>query len=154
MSRIALILATSLALAAGAALAHDFTAGTLGIDHPFARATPPGAKAAGAFMKIRNTGKDADRLVRAASPVAGVVEIHEMVMEGSVMKMRAVPGIEIKPGATVALQPGGYHVMLLELKRPLVKGETFPVTLTFDKAGATEVVVTVEAMGATGHSPH
>jgi periplasmic copper chaperone A len=149
MSRIALIVLAALALGAGALSAKEVQLKNLRIGHPFARATPPGAAAASAFMRVENAGKEADRLLRAASPVAGTVEIHEMTMDGGVMKMRAVPGIDIKPGALVTLKPGGYHVMLMNLKEPLVAGKTFPMTLTFEKAGSVELTVEVEAMGAS-----
>ena len=139
-------------LSCGAASADDFQLKMLRVSNAFARATPPGAKVTGAFMSIVNQGKDADRLVAASSPVAGIVEIHEMAMEGGVMKMRAVKGIDLKPGATVELRPGGYHVMLEELKQPLKQGDQIPVLLTFEKAGAMEIKVKVEAMGAAART--
>ena len=139
-------------LVSGAALAHDYQVKSLRVSNPFARATPPGAKVAGAFMTIKNVGTDADRLVSASSPIAGLVEIHEMAMDGGMMKMRALKGIDLKPGATVELQPGGYHVMLEDLKQPLKQGEQIPVKLTFEKAGVVEVMVHVEAMGAAAHT--
>jgi len=139
-------------LVSGAALAHDYQVKSLRVSNPFARATPPGAKVAGAFMTIRNVGPDADRLISASSPAAGLVEIHEMAMDGGMMKMRALKGIDLKPGATVELQPGGYHVMLEDLKQPLKQGEQIPVKLTFEKAGVVEVMVHVEAMGAAAHT--
>jgi periplasmic copper chaperone A len=154
MFRNALLTAAALVLCAGPLAAAEVKLKHLVIGHPFARATPPGASVAGAFMRVENTGKEADRLLRAASPVASTVEIHEMAMEGGVMKMRAVPGIDVKPGALVILKPGGYHVMLIGLKKPLVKGETFPLTLTFEKSGSVDVAVAVEAMGAAGHTQH
>ena len=123
----------------------------LRVSNPFARATPPGAKVAGAFMSIENQGKEADRLVSASSPVAGLVEIHEMAMDGGLMKMRAVKGIDLKPGATVELRPGGYHVMLEDLKQPLKEGDQVPLVLTFEKSGTLEVKVNVGAMGAAAH---
>jgi copper(I)-binding protein len=138
-------------LFAAAAQAHDYELKSLTISNPFARATPPGAAAGGVFLTIRNQGSEADRLLRATSPVAGLVELHEMTMDGGVMKMRAVSRIEVKPGATVELKPGGLHVMLEELKRPLKQGEQLPMSLTFEKAGTVEVIVDVEAMGAMGH---
>jgi len=141
---IALTLATTVALAA------DFQLKSLDIKQPFARATPPGAKAAGVYMTIVNKGNEADRLLSASSPVAGIVEIHEMKMEGTLMQMRAIKDLEIKPGATVALKPGGYHVMLMELKQPLKEGETVPLTLRFEKAGSVDVKASIGAMGA-GH---
>jgi copper(I)-binding protein len=149
MFRSALLAATALAFCAGPLAAEETKFKDLRIDHPYARATPPGATVAGAYLKVRNAGKDADRLLRAASPVAGVVEIHEMAMEGGVMRMRMVPGIDVKPGDTVTLQPGGYHVMLMNLKAPLAAGQKFPMTLTFEKAGAVDVTVEVEAAGAS-----
>jgi periplasmic copper chaperone A len=140
------------ALASGTALADEYIAKTLRISHAFVRATPPGAKVAGAFMSIENQGKEPDRLVSASSPVAGLVEIHEMAMDGGLMKMRAVKGIDLKPGAKVELQPGGYHVMLEDLKQPLKQGEHIPLRLTFEKAGTVEIKVKVEPMGAAGHA--
>ena len=140
------------ALASGTALADEYRAKTLRISNAFARATPPGAKVAGAFMSIENQGTETDRLVSASSPVAGLVEIHEMAMDGGLMKMRAVKGIDLKPGATVELRPGGYHVMLEDLKQPLKQGEQVPVLLTFEKAGTVEIKVKVEPMGAAAHA--
>lgn len=148
------LLALAFALLPTMAGALDYSLASLHIGHPFARATPPGARAGGAFLTVENKGSTADRLIAASSPVAGVVEIHEMVMEGSVMKMRAIPGIEIKPGARVELKPGGYHVMLMDLKRPLQKGERFPLSLTFEKAGKIEISVAVEDRAATGGAAH
>ena len=98
------------------------------------RASVPGQKATGAFMKI--TAKSGTQLVSAASPVAGVAEVHEMKMEGDVMRMRAVPVLDLPAGKTVELKPGGYHLMLLDLKAPLKAGSTVPLTLSFkDTAG-------------------
>jgi copper(I)-binding protein len=140
------------AVVAGGAIAQDYAVKGLAITHPFTRATPPGAKVAGAFMTIENQGKDADRLLGASSPVAGLVELHEMAMDGGVMTMRAVKGIDLKPGGKVALAPGGYHVMLEDLKQPLKQGDTIPLTLKFEKAGAIDIKVPVDAMGAGSHA--
>ena len=142
----------AVALASGTAVADEYKARTLRISNAFVRATPPGAKVAGAFMSIENQGKETDRLVSASSPVAGLVEIHEMAMDGGLMKMRAVKGIDLKPGATVELRPGGYHVMLEDLKQPLKQGEQIPVLLTFERAGTVEIKVKVEPMGAAAHA--
>ena len=99
----------------------------------WARATVQGQKATGAFMKI--TAKDNAKLVSASSPVAGVVEIHEMKMEKDVMKMAALPnGLDLPAGKAVELKPGGYHVMLMDLKAPLAKDTSVPMTLTFQDA--------------------
>ena len=94
------------------------------------RGTVPEQKATGAFMQLQST--QGGKLVSAASPVAGVVEIHEMAMEGNTMKMRAVPGLELPAGKTVELKPGGYHVMLMDLKQPLKNGESVPLTLVVE----------------------
>lgn len=99
------------------------------VEGAWARATVQGQKATGAFMKI--TAKEGTRLVGAQSPAAGVTEVHEMKMEGDVMKMRAVPGLDLPAGKTVELKPGGYHVMLMDLKAPLVKDSKVPLTLVF-----------------------
>lgn len=102
----------------------------------WARATVPGQKATGAFMKL--TAKDGSKLVGASSPAAGVTEVHEMKMDGDVMKMRAIPGLDLPAGKTVELKPGGYHVMLMDLKAPLAKDGTVDVTLTFKDAKGVE----------------
>jgi hypothetical protein len=99
----------------------------------WARATVQGQKATGAFMKI--TAKDNARLVGVSSPVAGVAEVHEMKMDKDIMRMAALPnGLELPAGKAVELKPGGYHVMLMDLKAPLAKDTTVPVTLTFQDA--------------------
>ena len=99
------------------------------------RSSVAGQKGSGAFMKI--TAKESVRLTAVSSPVAGVAEVHEMKMDGDVMKMRAVPALEIPAGGTVELKPGGYHLMLMDLKQSLTVGSTVPVTLMFkDGKGA------------------
>jgi copper(I)-binding protein len=149
-----IVLAVAFSLVPLLAGAHDYDLKSLRIGHPFARATPPGARAAGAFLTVENKGSTPDRLIAASSPVAGVVEVHEMAMDGGVMKMRAVPAIEIKAGAKVELKPGGYHVMLMDLKQPLKNGDRFPLTLNFEKAGKIEVSVWVEDMASKGDATH
>lgn len=141
---------------ASPAIAHDYTLGSLHIDHPYARPTPPGARTGGAYFTIRNDGKEADRLVGVASPVAREVAIHSMTMSGNLMKMRPAKAVEIAPGSTVTFGPGGYHVMLLELHRPLSPGADVPLTLTFEKAGPLDVAAHVEAEAAAPGSaaPH
>jgi periplasmic copper chaperone A len=151
MSRLHVALLAA-ALVSASAVAHEYQLKTLAIDHPFTRATPPGGSVAGAFMAIANQGKDADRLVGVTSPAAAVVQIHEMSMDGAVMRMRLVQGIDLKAGATVQLKPGGFHVMLEGLKQPLKLGDEIPLTLRFEKAGSIDVMVQVEGMGATAHA--
>ena len=106
------------------------------IKDAWVRTTVPGQKGTGAFMKI--TAKEATRLVGASTPVAGVTEVHEMKMEGDVMRMRALPGLELPAGKTVELKPGGYHVMLMDLKTALPKDSTVPLTLLFKDAKGVE----------------
>lgn len=106
------------------------------VEGAWARASVQGQKATGAFMRL--TAKDGARLVRAESPAAGVTEVHEMKMEGDVMKMRAVPSLDLPAGKTVELKPGGYHVMLLDLKAPLAKDSSVPLTLVFQDAKGAE----------------
>lgn len=145
------------ALAAGTlAHAHDYKVKDLHIEHPYARATVPHQPSGVAYLTIENKGKDGDRLIAVASPVAKSVEIHTMSMDGNVMKMREVPNIELKPSAKLVMQPGkGYHLMLLGLHRPLKAGDRFPLTLTFEKAGKTEVSVAVEdKKDAEGNGTH
>lgn len=136
------------AAAAPAAQAAPITLGDLTLSGPFTRATPPGAPVAGGFLTVANAGAD-DRLVAARVDFAGRAEIHEMAMEGDVMKMRQLSdGLAIPAGATVELKPGGYHLMFMDLKQPLVEGETVKVTLQFEKAGEVEVPMTVGPMNA------
>lgn len=146
-------------LGGGLAAAAEITVGNLLIAGGFTRATLPNAPVGGGYVTITNTGSEADRLVGAASPVAGVTQIHEMKMEGDLMKMNEVPeGVEIPAGATVTLKPGGLHIMFMQLQQPLVEGTTVPLTLTFEKAGSVEVELSVESPAAKGpaedHSMH
>lgn len=153
MKKLARAVIISLAMFASGVSAHDYTAGDLKIGHPFTRTTPPGAVAAGAYLSIENKGKSADKLLRAASPVAGLVELHSMSMDGNVMRMRAVPSIDVAAGATVKLAPGGLHVMLQDLKRPLKEGERVPMTLVFERAGEVKVELAVQKPdAAAGHA--
>jgi hypothetical protein len=138
-------------IAVSCALAQEYKAGPIRIDAPWMRATPTGAQVAGGYMKIRNTGKEADRLIGGSSPVAGKFEVHEMSMVGDVMKMRELPdGLEVKSGKSVELKPGSYHVMLMDLKQPLKEGDTVKGTLVFEKAGTVNVEFTVRGMGSKG----
>jgi copper(I)-binding protein len=135
---------------ASPALANDYKLGALQIGHPWTRATPPTAPTGGGYLSIRNTGTEPDHLLSASSPAAGVVEIHQMKMEGNVMRMRELDGpLEIKPGETVTLAPGGMHLMMMGLKAPLKQGEKVPLTLVFEKAGKIDVELVVVPIGAT-----
>jgi len=130
--------------ASAASLAEDYTLGDLVIENPRARATPPGAPVSGGYMMIHNNGKEADRLIGGSAPFAGKVEIHEMAMEGDVMKMRELEnGLEIPPGGMVTLKPGGFHVMFMQMKEQLKEGEKQKIKLQFEKAGEIEIDVDV-----------
>ncbi|MEJ0093458.1 MAG: copper chaperone PCu(A)C [Methylocella sp.] len=140
--------------ATGEAFALDFKAGSIEVVQPWSRATPANAKVAGGYVVIRNHGDAPDRLVSATVEVAGRAGIHEMTMKDGVMSMRPLAdGVAIPANGEVALTPGAYHLMLLDLKRQLKQGETFAGTLTFEKAGPVDVTFVVEGMGATdaGH---
>jgi len=120
---------------------------------PWIRGTVPQQMATGAFMQLKSA-KNA-KLVEARSPVAGVVEIHEMKLDNNVMRMRAVPALELPAGRMVELKPGGYHVMLMDLKQQMKEGEVVPVTLVIESAGKRETIevkATVRAATARGDS--
>jgi len=130
--------------------AQEFKAGPLEIRNPWTRATPKGARVAGGYLTIVNRGSAADRLIGGSAPIAGKVEIHEMKIEHGVMRMRPLSaGLEIKPGQTVELKPGSYHLMFMDLRQPLEQGGTFKATLMFERAGAVEVEYRIEAIGAS-----
>lgn len=135
------------------ATAHEYTLGDLEIVHPWGRDTEGAAKRGAAYLDIINHGGSPDRLIAASSPASASVELHEHVSENGILHMKAVEAIDIKPGEHVVLQPGSFHIMLLDLVAPLVEGESIPLTLTFERAGSIEVSVLVASV-ATMHSPH
>lgn len=137
--------------AAQAPAAPAARAGAIAIEAPWLRATPGGAKVAGGYVTLRNAGTEPDRLTGAAIPQAGRAEIHSMTTEGGVMKMAPVEGgLALAPGGSVALKPGGYHLMFLDLKDGLRAGETVSGTLTFERAGTVPVTFSVAPIGAQG----
>ena len=127
---------------------------TVKVEDAWVRGTVATQKATGAFMRLTPSANA--RLVEARSPVAGVVEIHEMAMENDVMRMRQVPGVDLAAGRTLELKPGGYHVMLMDLKQPLKAGEQVPITLVFEDAAqkrfTQEIKAPVTALGG-GNAP-
>jgi periplasmic copper chaperone A len=130
-------------------------AGGVTVEVPWARATPPAAKAGGVFMDLANGTGQPDRLVAARSDLAERVELHTHIKDGDIMRMREVEGgVPVPAGQTVRLQPGGLHVMLMGLKQPLAAGTSFPLTLTFEKAGQVRIDVPVQAIGAAGPMAH
>jgi copper(I)-binding protein len=145
--------AALLVLLAAPAQAQEVKAGDLVITQPWSRATPGGAKIAGGFLTIENKGATPDRLIGGAGDVAGKVEIHEMAMNNGVMTMRPLDkGLVIEPGKTVKLAPGGFHLMLMDLKTPFKQGDKVPLTLQFEKAGKVALSLDVEGVGA--QAPH
>jgi copper(I)-binding protein len=132
------------------AFAHGYTSGTLSIAHPYALPTPPGATTGGAYLKeIDNKGAIADTLLSASSPIADRVELHNMQMDGNIMRMRDVKTIAIAPGASVAMAPGGgYHLMMIGIHQPFVVGKDIPLTLQFEHAGKVDVMLHVQERGA------
>jgi copper(I)-binding protein len=127
----------------------SYRVGLLVIEAPWTRATPGGAQVGGAYLKITNTGAESDRLVGGTLPIATAVEVHAMSVTDGVMKMRKLEtGLEIKPGQTVELKPGGYHLMFTGLRQALQQGQPVKGTLQFEKAGSVEVEYRVEPIGA------
>jgi copper(I)-binding protein len=150
MPKIFASLALITVLFASPAWAQPYKVGSIEIDQSWTRATPSTARTAGGFLTITNKGTTPDRLIAARSGVSDKVEIHEMKMDGTIMRMRELEkGLEIPPGATVVLKPGSYHIMFMELKSPLTKGGKVPVTLIFEKAGSVDVVLQVHELGAS-----
>lgn len=148
----ALFLATTIG-----AQAHGYEVGDIEIGHPWSRATPEGARVAAGYMVLKNNGEEADRLVSITSEIGDRAEIHEMsVNDEGVMTMRPLTdGLEIPAGGEVALEPGSYHIMFLDLNTTPQEGVTFKGTLTFETAGEVEVEYAVDAMGsASEHGAH
>jgi copper(I)-binding protein len=138
-------------LLAAPARAEEVKAGDLVITQAWSRATPNGAKIGSGYLTIENKGAAADRLIGGSAEVAGKVEVHEMAMKNGVMTMRPLDnGLAIDPGKTVKLAPGGYHLMIFDLKSPLKQGDKLPLTLEFEKAGKVKVTLDVQGIGAQG----
>lgn len=152
---LSIALGTSLLVAA--AHAHDFKAGDITIDHPYATPTVAEQKTGAVYFRhLSNGGDKVDRLVSASTPVARVVEIHQMLMEGDVMRMRAITALDIPAGKSIEVKQGGLvHLMLLDLKRPLREGARFPMVLRFERGGEKEVMVWVQTpRGQGGGAAH
>jgi len=139
------------ALIGPSARADEVRAGDLVITQAWSRATPKGAKIGGSYLTIENKGTTPDKLIGASSDAAGSIQVHEMSMTNGMMKMRPVEGgLTIDPGKTVKLAPGGYHLMMMDLKNPLKQGDKLPITLDFEKAGKVQVTFDVMGVGAQG----
>ena len=146
-------------LLASTALAQHYEGGPVHVMSPWSQALPPVSENGAVYVTLRNHGEVVDRLVGASSPMANRAELHGHSMEDGMMKMRPVESIALTPGKYVKLEPGGNHLMLFGLKKPLKEGEQCPLTLEFEKASSVEVVVTVQALGSkgpemTGHEHH
>ena len=137
---------------AAPAPAHEEKSGNLTISHPWTRATAPAQKTGAVFMEIATNANTTDRLVGAQSPSAEIVQIHGHSMENGVMRMRPVDGIDVPAEGKAVLEPGGFHIMLINLKAPLFEETVIPLTLEFEKAGKVEIEAVVEAPGAGGQS--
>lgn len=137
---------------------HDQMAKGVHASNIWSRATAPSAKTGAVFLELTNMGETPDLLVAATSDIAEKTELHTHLMDNGVMRMRRVEGFEVSPGAPTVLQPGGHHIMLIGLNRPLVEGTMFPVILTFRDAGKVELEVMVGPAGARssggGHGGH
>ena len=129
---------------------HAQTSGsnTIIIEHPWARATPAGAKTAAAYVTLINTGPSADRLLGATSPVTDKIQFHKESEENGVARMRELQTVEVAAGAKVSFKPGDMHMMMVGLKQPLKEGQTIPLALRFEKAGNIDVTASVAKVGA------
>lgn len=129
----------------------EATASRITVERAWSRETAPGQDAGGAFLTIINPGGAPDRLIGGAASIAGDVQVHTIDMTGGIMRMRQLAeGLEIPAGGTVTLEPGGYHIMLMDLQRPLARGDAVPLTLEFEKAGRIKVELAVQPIGAAG----
>lgn len=154
MSRLSAYVFAIAILCANPSFAHEFKLGSITIEHPWSRATPGGAQVAVGYLTIENKGATADRLISVAAEIAGRTQIHQMSMADGIMKMRQVTdGLPVPAEGSVALEPSSYHLMLMDLKRPLKEGEEFSGTLTFEKAGTVDVTFEVEGTGAAAPKP-
>ncbi|TXH92571.1 MAG: copper chaperone PCu(A)C [Pseudomonas sp.] len=141
-----------LTLLGNSAFADDYSVGNLHIGQPWSRALPPNVPTGAAYFTVHNGGNEDDRLIGASTPRAGRAELHTHVHLGDVMKMQKIDSVAIPASAEVRFEPGGNHVMLFNLTRPLVAGEHFPLTLEFEKAGQVELSVTIKTEAPqTGH---
>jgi len=154
MLRSVFVLATAVLLAV-AAQAHQFSVGNLVINHPWARPTAPGMPTGAAYLSVTNHGAREDTLIGAHSPAAVRVEFHRTSIEAGMARMRPASSLVIEPGDTLTAAPGGLHLMLVDLKAPLVRGTTVPLVLTFKEAGEVTVQLKIELQdGDAGDSTH
>jgi copper(I)-binding protein len=135
-------------------MAHDYTVGSIHVAHPWSLALPDVARNGAAYMEISNRGERVDRLTGASSPIAKRVSLHGHTMNDGVLRMRPIEAIDVEPGTSSVLAPGGLHIMLMGLKEPLIAGKSFPLTLTFEKAGKIEPEIVVIKDPPSDHGGH
>lgn len=128
--------------------AQTSSSGTIAVEHAWARATPQGARTAAAYMTLINQGAVDDRLLGASTPAAANVQFHSETNDNGVIRMRRLPTVDVAPGRTVTFKPGAIHVMMIGLKRQLKEGQTFLLTLDFEKTGKVEVTIPIERADA------
>lgn len=154
----AALVGAAVVLGGGIVAAETYSAGGLQISSPWVRATPKGSKVGAGYLTITNKGPQPERLIGGSAVVASRFEVHATVTENGVAQMRQVEALEIKPGETVELKPGGMHVMLMGLKQPLQQGQTVKGTLVFEKAGTVPIEFAVQGIGGPpgggGHKGH
>src|SRR5215470_1244209 len=124
---------------------------TITVEQAWARATPRGALTGAAYMTLINKGAFADRLLNATTPVADQIQFHKQTEDNGVSRMREVHNVELSPGGKIIFKPGDMHIMIVGIKQPLKEGQTFPLTLQFEKAGHVDVNVPIEKVGAMKH---
>ena len=153
MKRRTILAAAGAFVLAAPARAHEFRAGPIHIDHPYSRQVPNVRTPGIVYMTISNKGEKPERLLGASSPIAGRIELHANLRDGDIMRMRPVEAIDLPAAGVLRLQPNArWHLMLLDLRKPLAVGDTFPLTLTFREAG--DVRVEVEVQRTTGPQSH
>jgi copper(I)-binding protein len=146
--RLALALALALAGLPAFAAAQDYKVGSIKVSQAWSREVPNGSKVAGAYMTLTNTGAEPDTLIGGSASLAGKFEVHEMSMTDGIMRMRRLdPGLVIKPGETVVLRPGSFHIMLMQLSDLPKMGQPIKGTLVFAKAGKVDIEYKVEPFG-------
>jgi copper(I)-binding protein len=146
-----LLFALLVSFLAAAAFAHQYSVGNLVIGHPWSRPTAQGMPIGVAYLSITNNGAQQDTLIAASTPAAARVEFHRTSLESGMARMRPAGVLVVAPNATVTAEPGGLHLMLVDLKTPLVAGSSIPLVLQFQSAGSITVQLKVEPQDAASH---
>ncbi len=155
MNRRALVCILSIAaLSITPLAAHEYTRGDLTIKQPWTRPTPPGATVAAVYFVVHNKGRQADRLIGFSTPAAGRTELHETRIEGGMARMRPVPVLAVPARGRIKAEPGGLHLMLIELHKPLEAGQRIPLRLKFERAGEIDIAAVVENRAVPASEDH